>query len=116
MKTSELIDASLDYWVMRALGYKRAGEFPLGVTGCFFDGSPYPWSPSESWAQAGPIIEHNGITVVRLADKTFRAMYNPITNPILDLIEGDHEQDGDTYLVAAMRAYVASKFGNEIVD
>lgn len=30
------------------------------------------------------------------------------------LVEGDHQQEGRTYLIAGMRAYVASKLGETV--
>lgn len=113
MKTSELADVSLDYWVMRALGYQRAGELPLGVTGCIFDASPCPWNPSESWAQGGPIIDRQHIDVEHGSnqgeDFDWRASA-PAKSGMTDFYEGE------TALIAAMRAFVASKFGNEVAD
>lgn len=110
MKTSELTGALLDYWVARVEGLQarpyRLGEATArcwtidkqGRTDCVF-------SPSTSWAQGGPIIERERI----------RTQF--------DVAGWDAQTQGDdwiysapTPLVAAMRAYVASKFGNEVED
>lgn len=104
MKTSELTGVMLDYWVARAEGLEcgvgpasNAPDKVCGVklsTGWFF-----PWSPSTDWAIGGPIIERERIG---LED------------------EGLHWSAGVesalTPLIAAMRAYVGSKFGDEVPD
>lgn len=110
MKTADLEGALLDFWAMRALGYERGGDIPLGATGCFPDGRPLPWNPSEDWAQAGPIIEREKIMVAWNGDHWIAGVTAHV-----------ERADGRvwkavTALSAAMRAYVASKFGDEVSD
>jgi hypothetical protein len=92
MKTSELTGAALDWAVAKAIGdYK-----PVAVP-----------SYSTNWSQGGPIIEREAITVSE-------------GSPVLGLEwmacdrGSTHIQHGPTYLIAAMRCYVASKLGDEV--
>jgi hypothetical protein len=116
-KVSELEGADLDYRVAQA-----EGKYPVMlVLDCMpphysvlVDGKSY--SPSTDWSQGGPIIERARIIVLEcLIDeaKVFEAM----TNEYCDynhMIRGDFMQYGATYLIAAMRCFVASKFGEEV--
>lgn len=62
-----------------------------------------PFQPSTEWADAGLIIERERISLTeRGADGWFADLRG--VSPIM----------GSTPLVAAMRAYVASKFGQEV--
>lgn len=76
---------------------------------CQYDGEK-AFIPSEEWAEAGPIIEREEINVVA---------------PDLESVDHDrlwsadrHEDQricyGPTPLIAAMRAFVASKLGDEV--
>lgn len=69
--------------------------------------------PSSIWSQGGPIIEREGIAIqpVRL-DGDLKGW-----QAVIDLDEGDfmvQEEYGPTPLIAAMRAFVASKLGDEL--
>jgi hypothetical protein len=73
----------------------------------------HQWSPSSDWAQGGPIIDREHINVEWGRDRG-----EPYDIWLADIC-GDRagkffEADGDTALIAAMRAYVASKFGEEV--
>jgi hypothetical protein len=61
------------------------------------------YSPSTDWAQGGPIIEQDEITLHRMTND-WVAVHNP---------SGDG-QPGQHPLIAAMRCYVASKLGDEV--
>ena len=71
------------------------------------DGGLTGWSPSTDWAQGGPIIEREQISLVAPHDeiKVWEA-WHP-TNACT-------ESYGPTPLIAAMRCYSASKLGDEI--
>ncbi|MBB6320566.1 phage protein NinX family protein [Paraburkholderia tropica] len=111
MKVSELSGALLDYWVAKADGSRGAAySFQDGryrATDCgvliFY---------SSAWQQAGPIIEREGIAVY-LCD-TWVALVRP--EICHGYLEADVIEEGSTPLVAAMRAFVASKFGAEVSD
>lgn len=68
------------------------------------------WAPSRIWAQGGPIIERENITVTRDGD-----ICDAYKREFLFEEDGrDAYQKGPTMLVAAMRCYVASKLGTEV--
>jgi hypothetical protein len=100
MKTSELIGHALNYAVI------------LAKTPRAYEGKPsirdivvrYPYSTT--WAMSGPIIEREGIMLVR---------HTAI--PALNCGEyywKANQTYGPTPLIAAMRCYVASKLGDEV--
>lgn len=87
MKTSELTGAALDWAVAKceALTYpQRLAKY------------------STSWAQGGPIIEREGISITQFGG-TWKA--NTVYQSAVI---------GPTPLIAAMRCYVASKLGDEV--
>lgn len=87
---------------------------------------PQPFPVSSDWAFGGPIIGRERIALLP-PNKGDRTWWTAGLDPTVD--EGaqcesgwidlpaiclEHEQLGPTPLIAAMRAYVASKFGEEI--
>lgn len=112
MKTAELTGAKLDYWVARANGTDAADlRIDRGngrnLADCVFYKSGYPFRPSTHWAHGGPIIERERISICEDNGYGWDA----------------HVGAGAFYgiqcatpLLAAMRAYVASKFGDEVPD
>ena len=107
MKTSELQGAALD-WVVTTLekpeackygieDWREQGKYTV-VNGEYV----YRWH--QSWAQGGPIIEREGITVRRYTDALWDAS---VGRP-------NYIANGPTPLIAAMRCYVASKLGDEV--
>ena len=101
MKTSELTGAALDWAVAKCEGL-------LHDDGTVSD----YWQPSELWEQAGPIIEREGLVVdIRkehgwVAAREFWYLQ--------DAADHDLCSTGPTYLIAAMRCYVASKLGDDV--
>jgi hypothetical protein len=67
------------------------------------------FQPSTDWAQGGPIIEREEIEITI---KPSNSKYNG--QEIIAHIYPETAKSGKTYLEAAMRCYVASKFGAEI--
>jgi hypothetical protein len=68
------------------------------------------YAPHEDWAQGGPIIESERILVAPEYEGGWNAA-----------VYGDSEESlcvefGPTLLIAAMRAYVGSKFGGTVPD
>ena len=86
MKTNELSGAALDWAVAKTLEEYK----PI----------PVP-SYSTDWAQGGPIIEREEISIDTV-DNGWRGS------------SGGFFYEGQTPLIAAMRCYVASKLGDEI--
>ena len=124
MKTSELQGAALDWAVVKCecaipAQFVSIPALLNGTVRVFrADTNAYsePVSPSTDWAHGGPIIEREGIAVdVVLAGWT-------IDSWVAALVHEDKEFDGvaraeeygPTPLIAAMRCYVASKFGDEV--
>jgi hypothetical protein len=120
MKTSELTGAALDWAVAKSLG--------LHVTmtrGCWFvfdsdafsefrndynDDKLQSFRPSTDWAQGGPIIEREGISVLHTTMRPSHA-WEASHTPDEDLSVCEF---GPTPLIAAMQCYVASKLGDEV--
>ena len=90
IKTSELTGAALDWAVAKIEGLQWASWNRDGWT--------------NDWAQGGPIIEREGITIWAFDDVTWRAQLDTATDPL----------EAPTPLIAAMRCYVASKLGDEV--
>jgi hypothetical protein len=112
MKAAELEGADLDYWVAQAEG--------LDVRYCsdrtYVIVNTYQYSPSTRWAEGGPIIERERIELLSFRAGAWEAQIAPTEGShYIDQYEGD-AMKGATPLVAAMRAYVASKFGEEVQD
>lgn len=102
LSVSELSGAALDWAVAKAwqsvYSDKHLMEHAKGFT------------PSTDWAQGGPIIEREGITVSKEAGG-WSAYFRE------NLFEDDGSEfwrNGPTPLIAAMRCYVASKLGDKI--
>jgi len=95
MKVSELQGAALD-WAVATCEY-------LPVRYGFDDNCP---EYSTNWAQGGPIIEREGIELNRYAGEWMATL---VTGGV-----SISEEQGSTQLIAAMRSYVASQFGDEI--
>ena len=124
MKVSELQGAELDYWVAMAEG-KDAEIRPTwsirGQPTCIIfkgkregDGH-YPFFPSTDWSQGGPIIEKWGI---QIAPSRLGNGWEILSWAASFRNRGAlaHNREGPTPLIAAMRAFVASKYGDEVGD
>lgn len=101
MKVSELSGEQLHWAVAQAEGLvvrviNNLGELVL-PNGDF-------WFPSIDWAQGGPIIEREGISLDKMYD----------TPEWCASMENTKGYGGPTPLIAAMRCFVASKLGEEI--
>lgn len=126
MKTSELKDELLDFWVGKGQGWELDPHRPkeeLQLRKRIFGGStPFiymlagvqtennirlQYSPSTDWSQGGPIIEREGISSTKLTEQG--TWYTETRDKA-------HFGHGPTLLIAAMRCFVASKFGPEVDD
>lgn len=65
------------------------------------------YEPSTDWAQGGPIIEREGITVSK-EDGGWSAYFR---DNLFNDDGSEHWQTGPTPLIVAMRCFVASKLG-----
>jgi hypothetical protein len=102
MKVSELEGPLLDAWVGKAEGF----DLDSADTGMY----------SREWALGGRIIEREEIQIgPEIETGEWRAYkFVPVIDPCRDVLV--YEYDGLTPLIAAMRCYVASKYGEEIPD
>jgi hypothetical protein len=108
MKTSELTGAALDWAVAKCEGFIKVSIWfdHIGVCKKHSFEDERRWAPSTDWAQGGPIIEREGIRIVKVAQGVWGAVYS----------SGNvgREHFAKTPLIAAMRCYVASKMGDEV--
>lgn len=113
----------LHLWVARAEGRKLEYRVPIGQTkGYWFvanDAGDWMFElehyrPSTEWAHGGPIIDREGIHIRPLE----RAIYRRVRCNGAASLTGEWGSFtfAPTMLIAAMRAYVASKFGAEVAD
>ncbi|HDR9036106.1 TPA: DUF2591 family protein [Burkholderia vietnamiensis] len=123
MKVSELEGPLLDFWVARAEGnlghgstcpqdavvehYGYGGEVEFRSSLC-------NWTPSTDWDDGGPIIDRVPFGIFERVDGGWGAGIYRKQPGMRDLCVS--YQTGDMLLIAAMRAYVASKFGDEVPD
>lgn len=102
IKTQDLIGAALDWAVAKCEGTEIT--FSEGLQAAPLGMPSGQWEMySTDWAQGGPIIEREGITL-RCGLHGWDA----------ELEEFDAISHGPTPLIAAMRCYVASKLGDEV--
>jgi hypothetical protein len=123
MKVFDLTDTQLDYWVARCEkllnGHEQLFPNERPVKGLWLRGQLY--SPSTNWALGGPLIEREQISIRHIPCPIMGQIiaasieYIP-ASPTDPARMGAGWWAGDTPLIAAMRAYVASKFGDEVED
>lgn len=102
IKTSELTGPALDWAV--AIVFNPGYEWD-------------EWKPSTNWAQGGPIIEKEQITL-RFSENNWVAEWwadnsGMAKNPEQRFVHNRYKV-GSRPLIAAMRCYVASKLGEEV--
>lgn len=147
VKTSELTGVALDWAVAKAEGWEdydkedNAFYSMNGDCSCCRFLSDSAFNPSNSWAQAGLIIERENISLVRAEDDCLIDRNGYTTNRRISVwaaVAGEvhsletqydcygesyinpiYEVDGDamlghTPLIAAMRCYVANKLGDAV--
>ena len=109
VKTNELSGAALDWAVAKCEGVTVLPKMRGGCYVTLNKGETVLLCYSTNWAQGGPIIEREGISIL------YRVGVNMSAN-----INGQYEQSvpynqrGNAQLIVAMRCYVASKLGDEV--
>lgn len=105
MKVSELEGDSLDYWVARAIGYIDRHAMAMQAE--------QPWSCefSKSWNLGGPILERERINLEFISGE-----WCAYIDTSEKMVRPDNTCYGPTTLIAAMRCFVSSKFGDEVPD
>jgi hypothetical protein len=127
MKTSELTGELLNYWVARAEGLPAPELYDAGygeAPQCYYDTERWArYEPTQDWAEGGPIIERmmlDGWGIWRYSDHDEFTCSNTDTEALPfkpNNYDGEWiSMEGPTILIAALRAYVASKFGDEVPD
>lgn len=126
MKTHELIGPALDWAVAKCEGvtekWRQDGPFLWDGVPCIREfGHDFRYSPSTDWSHAGPIIEREDISFRKYNNtesEKHGTYYARICRESGKLVgwykTTGHQHTGPTPLIAAMRAYVASKLGYEI--
>lgn len=130
MKTAELTGAVLDWAVAHCENLLLETE-QFNVFAPLQPGQS-KFQPSSDWSIGGPIIERENIvpyedpnwlggrygTPRYLASKDLHAeegrYWSTLTGSDPAELAGDYTQSGGTYLIAAMRCYVASKLGADV--
>lgn len=110
IKTSNLLGPALDW----AVGIAEDPKAAKTVWRLMHGGN---WSPSTRWAEGGPIIEREEISVWLAMDDVFKRDKWAATYPYHEgdiVLEPFVENWGSTPLIAAMRCFVASKLGDEV--
>jgi hypothetical protein len=106
-KVAELEGALLDAAVAKATGdvWQHSHLYRADM-----QNAPY----STEWECGGPIIERERIELLQMHTPREPALW--MASPVISMQEGEISSDwhGPTPLIAAMRAYVASKFGEEV--
>ncbi|MBN3851988.1 DUF2591 domain-containing protein [Paraburkholderia sp. Ac-20340] len=120
MKVSELSGAQLDEWVARAEGHAVDRRFRAEANSFVQvivseHGSRGVPHYSSDWAQGGPIIERERFEIAPWLDQDGHLHWLAQQQELRDLFN-KHALSGATALVAAMRAYVALKFGADVPD
>lgn len=115
MKTAELTSPMLDYWVAKADGRENV---KIWSGRCFCD---HPHSlgtgfmPTQYWGVGGPIIERERIEIGPAIEGNWYAEVDPYNYKWASRGKAP-EALGPTPLVAAMRAFVASKYGEQVPE
>ncbi len=112
MRVSELEGDLLDYWVARAdrQHLVTAGDGAWPPLAQFARLRP-EWMPSRRWECGGPIIE-----CYRIAVAPVQGAQHPCWEARVAIVDRIATASGGSPLVAAMRAFVASRFGAQVPD
>lgn len=113
MLTTELTGRALDWHVARAMGFSpslvdghRVPTVQVADKDYFGQWAAVIWMPSSTWHQGGPIIEQEKIGV--WPPDPEHPHWTAGKAGVMQAITGH------TLLIAAMRCFVASKFGEEV--
>lgn len=131
IKVKEATGASLDWLVAKCEGYTpepwhtyvylgmpNQRIVDRGVTiGERDEFGQTGYEPSIDWAKGGPILEREGITVMKYSSKCIDVIPEEAWYSCTQEHWGDYrecEAHGPTALITAMRCYVAYKLGSEV--
>lgn len=115
IKTADLTGSQLDWAVAKVLNLEPIAGQPVGF---FYWGNESGlFTPSTEWSHGGPIIERERIDIGALADDGSRwraIMYGSRVQTVYGPGRTIIDTEGPTPLIAAMRAFVASRLGDEV--
>lgn len=119
MKVCLLEGPVLDYWIARARGLSHTRPPGVATPAGFVS----PWAtvawkaywPSIDWAEAGPIMEKENIAWTPAAGG-YAAVKWFYSTPCRSWVRGKEQHSEKSPLIAAMRCFVASKFGEEVPE
>lgn len=113
IKTSELSGVALDFATAKAIGApittRSGGMISDGAILLMAPCGNKVWSPSTDWSQCGSLIERFSLEIVSTGDSGWHAVKDWYMGEQLAWFP-----KGDTILIAACRAIVAAKLGDEI--
>ena len=117
MKVSDLTGAELDKWVAQAIGYWSDPDFDAVLNhegywvgeGTFI--AKYRYRPSTNWSQGGALIEKYKIC---LCYECFQKDNDCYWVAAIEESEGTYLGSDKQPLIAAMRAIVASVYGESV--
>lgn len=112
IKVSEASGPVLDWMVAKAQALEvYIDDGVVCLKGQPFDDNGHYWLPTQNWAQGGPIIEREGISLWNKTNSTTISSmcWNAKSERYV------HSGFGPTPLIAAMRCYCVSRLG-EIVE
>lgn len=118
VKIVDLTGAALDWLVAKCEGFDERTYMRSAVIVRDVKGEPmgiqvpvdrqYVWfAPSTEWAQGGPIIDREKISIRQWTNVPVVHAYMPVDG-------AEWSSDAKSPLVAAMRCYVMSKLGDEV--
>ena len=111
IKVSTASGPVLDWMVAKLVGKSYVkGDTDYAPDGRIYQrGTAQPTGPhySTDWAQGGPIIEREKISIRQWTNV-------PIVHAYMPVDDAEWASDGASPLIAAMRCFVASKLGEEV--
>jgi hypothetical protein len=113
MQVADLTNTQVDFWVAKAEGIELKYSDAMQEWRVMDEPTEIWWQPHRDWSQAGPILEREGIGFFRAESPGPEYGDEPwVASDAHDA----HTYRGKTPLDAAMRVYIASKFGGEVSD
>ena len=106
VKTADLIGPALD-WAVAKIDQPQWSEYDCEL---WVQDDEYQYSPSTIWSQGGPIIEREWLDTASWPNESDENLRWECTQ--YDSI--NCRTFGPTPLIAAMRCFVASRFGDEV--
>jgi len=102
LKVSEATPSQINYLVAKIEGVKFTLAQVYGLWSVVIEYNYRLYEPATDWAQGGPIIEREGITLTHQQTQWVAQT------------DDDVFAYGPTPLIAAMRCYVASRLGDSV--